>query len=89
MRELQAQIVEEMGVLPEIDPAQEIRKRVTFLKDYLVATGTKGFVLGISGGLDSSLAGKLGQLAAEELTAEGRKVARGTISYFFDEPARG
>ncbi|WP_323960038.1 ammonia-dependent NAD(+) synthetase [Arthrobacter sp. JZ12] len=71
MRELQAQIIEEMGVRPTIDPAEEIRRRVDFLKDYVRATGTKGFVLGISGGLDSTLAGKLAQLAAEELSAEG------------------
>lgn len=71
MRELQAKIIEEMGVQPRIDPAEEIRKRVTFLKDYLKATGTKGFVLGISGGIDSSLAGRLAQLAVEELEAEG------------------
>ncbi|WP_457965428.1 ammonia-dependent NAD(+) synthetase [Arthrobacter sp. D1-29] len=71
MRELQARIVEEMGVQPRIDPAGEVRKRVDFLKDYLKATQTKGFVLGISGGLDSSLAGRLAQLAVEELEAEG------------------
>lgn len=71
MRKLQAQIIEEMGVQPSIDPAAEVRKRVAFLKDYLKATRTKGFVLGISGGLDSSLAGKLAQLAVEELEAEG------------------
>jgi len=71
MRELQAKIIEEMGVQPRIDPAEEIRKRVAFLKDYLKATGTKGFVLGISGGIDSSLAGRLAQLAVEELEADG------------------
>ncbi|NWL33681.1 ammonia-dependent NAD(+) synthetase [Paenarthrobacter nitroguajacolicus] len=71
MRELQAKIIEEMGVQPRIDPAEEIRKRVAFLKDYVKATGTKGFVLGISGGLDSTLAGRLAQLAVEELEADG------------------
>ncbi|GAC1595347.1 MAG: ammonia-dependent NAD(+) synthetase [Pseudarthrobacter sp.] len=71
MRELQATIIEEMGVQPRIDPAGEVRKRVDFLKEYLRATGTKGFVLGISGGLDSSLAGRLAQLAVEELESEG------------------
>ncbi|NKX51956.1 ammonia-dependent NAD(+) synthetase, partial [Arthrobacter deserti] len=71
MRELQATIIEEMGVKPAIDPAQEVTKRVAFLKDYLRATGTRGFVLGISGGIDSTLAGKLSQLAVEELAAEG------------------
>lgn len=71
MRELQATIVAEMGVRPEIDANEEITRRVQFLKDYLKATGTKGFVLGISGGVDSTLAGRLAQLAVEELTAEG------------------
>ena len=71
MRELQAKIIEEMGVQPRIDPAEEVRKRVTFLKEYLKATGTNGFVLGISGGLDSSLAGRLAQLAVQELESEG------------------
>ncbi|MFJ5955994.1 ammonia-dependent NAD(+) synthetase [Paenarthrobacter sp. NPDC092416] len=71
MRELQATIIAEMGVQPRITPAEEVRKRVTFLKEYLKATGTKGFVLGISGGIDSSLAGRLAQLAVEELEAEG------------------
>ncbi|MDJ0320606.1 ammonia-dependent NAD(+) synthetase [Pseudarthrobacter sp. PS3-L1] len=71
MRELQAKIIEEMGTVPRIDPAGEVRQRVTFLKEYLQATHTKGFVLGISGGVDSSLAGRLAQLAVEELKAEG------------------
>ncbi|SEE97295.1 NH(3)-dependent NAD(+) synthetase [Arthrobacter alpinus] len=71
MRELQAQIIAELGVQPTIDPTAEIARRVAFLKDYLKATGTKGFVLGISGGLDSSLAGRLAQLAVEELAEEG------------------
>ncbi|WP_077489661.1 ammonia-dependent NAD(+) synthetase [Sinomonas mesophila] len=71
MRELQAKIIEEMGVKPEIDPAREVADRVEFLKGYLKATHTKGFVLGISGGLDSSLAGRLAQLAVESLAEEG------------------
>ncbi len=71
MRELQAKIIEEMGVRPEIDPSQEARRRVDFLKEYLRATGTSGYVLGISGGLDSTLAGKLAQMAVDELKADG------------------
>lgn len=71
MRELQAQIIEDMGVKPTIDPAAEVRRRVGFLKDYVRSTGTRGFVLGISGGLDSTLAGKLAQLAVDELRSEG------------------
>lgn len=71
MRELQARIIGELGVQPRIDPASEIIRRVQFLKNYLKATGTRGYVLGISGGLDSTLAGRLAQLAVEELAQEG------------------
>lgn len=71
MRTLQAQIIQEMGVKPQIDPADEVKRRVDFLCDYLESTGTKGFVLGISGGVDSTLAGRLCQLAVEELSNRG------------------
>lgn len=71
MRELQQQIIDEMGVRPQIDPAEEIDRRVGFLCEYLRLTGAKGFVLGISGGIDSSLAGRLAQLAVERLASEG------------------
>lgn len=71
MRDLQVKIIEEMGVKPTIDPAEEVRKRVQFLCDYLKITHTNGFVLGISGGLDSTLAGRLAQLAVEQLADEG------------------
>ena len=75
MRALQAQIIEEMGVKPEIDPAAEVAARVDFLASYLRATKTNGFVLGISGGVDSSLAGKLCQLAVEKLSFAGVEAA--------------
>lgn len=75
MRELQAVIIKEMGVKPRIDPAAEVRARIDFLKDYIRATHTNGFVLGISGGLDSTLAGRLAQLAAAELRAEGTEAS--------------
>ena len=71
MRELQRQIIEEMGVQPTIDPAREVARRVKFLQDYLRVTHTAGFVLGISGGLDSTLAGRLAQLAVEGLAGQG------------------
>jgi NAD+ synthase len=73
MRELQTRIIAELNVSPFIDPAAEIRRRVQFLKDYLIRTGAAGLVLGISGGQDSSLAGRLCQLAITELAAEGRE----------------
>ncbi|WP_344369212.1 ammonia-dependent NAD(+) synthetase [Agromyces tropicus] len=74
MRDLQARIIEELNVEPTIDPAEQVRRRVDFLKDYLAASGARGLVLGISGGQDSSLAGRLCQLAVEELVAEGQPV---------------
>ncbi len=68
---LQSVIIEALHVKPEIDPKEEITNRVGFLKDYLKKSGAKGFVLGISGGQDSTLAGRLAQMAVEELREEG------------------
>lgn len=72
MNDLQQRIIRELGVVPEIDAAAEIERRVAFLADYAAALpGVRGFVLGISGGQDSSLAGRLAQLAAERLRERG------------------
>ena len=68
MRPLQEKIVAYEHVLPEIDPKKEIRKSIDFLKDYLKENPfLKTYVLGISGGQDSTLTGKLCQMAIEEL----------------------
>lgn len=75
MRDLQREIIEELGVKPHIDPAQEVDKRTSFLADYARAAGAKGFVLGISGGVDSTLAGVLSQQAAEKLRTQGYAAA--------------
>ena len=71
MRPLQERIIAELCVSPTIDPAEQARLRISFLQDYLRASGARGFVLGISGGQDSSLAGRLCQLAVEELRGTG------------------
>jgi len=71
MTPLQARIIYDLNVQPTIDPAEQVRLRIDFLKAYLRKTATTGLVLGISGGQDSSLAGRLCQLAVEELRAEG------------------
>ncbi|MDQ2714920.1 MAG: ammonia-dependent NAD(+) synthetase [Chloroflexota bacterium] len=63
----QEQIIETLHTKATIDPAEEVALRVTFLKDYVMYSGMHGFVLGISGGQDSSLAGRLCQMAVEEL----------------------
>lgn len=66
--DLQQKIIEALKVKPTIDPKQEIRLSVDFLKDYLEAHDFfNGFVLGISGGQDSTLAGRLAQIAVDEL----------------------
>lgn len=67
---MQQEIIQVTGVKPVIVAEEEIKQRVQFLKDYLVHTGAKGLVLGISGGQDSSLAGRLCQFAVEELRSE-------------------
>jgi NAD+ synthase len=71
MRELQREIIETLGVKPHIDAASEIARRRDFLVDYLRSTGARGLVLGISGGQDSTLAGRLAQLAVERIRSEG------------------
>lgn len=68
---LQTKIIAETGVQPTIDPEEEVRKSIDFLKEYLYKnTFLKTFVLGISGGQDSSLAGRLTQMAMEEMRQE-------------------
>lgn len=74
MRDFQEQIIRELHVSPSIDPAEEIDRRVSFLADYTSRTGARGFVLGISGGQDSALTGRLCQLATEGLLAQGADV---------------
>ncbi|MGG1364607.1 ammonia-dependent NAD(+) synthetase [Priestia megaterium] len=71
MKELQKQIIEEMHVQKEINPVEEIRRSVDFLKSYMNKYSfLRSFVLGISGGQDSTLTGKLAQLAVNELNEE-------------------
>jgi NAD+ synthase len=79
VRELQAAIAADLDVQPTIDPEREVARRIGFLRDYLTATGANGFVLAISGGQDSSLAGRLCQLAVESLRAEGRSAEFVTV----------
>ena len=68
---LQQEIIRALGVKPVIDVQQEIRTSVDFLKSYLKTyPGLKSLVLGISGGQDSTLTGKLCQTAISELRAE-------------------
>lgn len=70
---LQQRIIRELEVVDPatFDAASEVERRVAFLAGYLRRTGTRGYVLGISGGVDSTLGGRLAQLACERVRAEG------------------
>lgn len=71
MRAKQQEIINALKVQPVIDPKAEIRRSIDFLKAYLKKYPfLKTLVLGISGGQDSTLAGKLSQLAISELRDE-------------------
>ncbi len=71
--QLQSEII---AALEVIDPdtfeaAAEAERRIEFLARYLQDTGTKGLVLGISGGVDSTIAGRMCQLACERVRERG------------------
>ena len=69
----QERIIETLHTKVAIDPAEEVAFRVKFLKDYLTHSRMHGFVLSISGGQDSSLAGRFCQIAVEELREQTGK----------------
>lgn len=64
-------IIDEMKVLPTIDPAVEVERRVGFIANTLRSSGLKTLVLGISGGIDSATCGRLAQLAVDQLNNDG------------------
>lgn len=78
---LQQEIIARLGVQPEIDVDQEIRKRVDFLKEYIVKAGVDGLLIAISGGVDSAVAAGLCKLATDELSEEKGKEYR-TVGVF-------
>lgn len=70
MRPLQAQIIADLHVQPLIDPMLEVRRSVDFLKHYLQQNDQyESYVIAVSGGQDSTLAGKIAKLAIDELQA--------------------
>ncbi|MDL4839830.1 ammonia-dependent NAD(+) synthetase [Aquibacillus rhizosphaerae] len=74
MDQMQKEIISEMKTKPVIDTKEEIRKTIEFLKGYLKAHPfLKGFVLGMSGGQDSTLTSKLAKMAVDELNQEQGK----------------
>ncbi|MFA5663191.1 ammonia-dependent NAD(+) synthetase [Castellaniella sp.] len=69
---LQVQIRTSLGVVDAFDAPAEVARRVDFLVHCLQRTGAQGLVLGISGGVDSLVAGLLAQRAVQRVRALGR-----------------
>ncbi|MEU2561960.1 ammonia-dependent NAD(+) synthetase [Streptomyces longispororuber] len=69
----QQEIARELQVAPTFDAEREIERRVAFLTERLTSTGLRSLVLGISGGVDSTTAGRLCQLAVERARAAGHE----------------
>lgn len=70
----QARIAQELNIdraLVKGGEPQEIQRRIDFIKSTLRQSGCKALVLGISGGVDSLTAGRLCQLACEQLRDAG------------------
>jgi NAD+ synthase len=63
----QAKIIKELKITPIFDVNHEISMRLTYLKNYLRQSQKKSYVLGLSGGIDSTVAGILAQMAVREL----------------------
>lgn len=76
-KEQQSEIITALEVIDPatFDAAAETERRIRFLAEYLRATGTTGLVLGISGGVDSTVGGRLCQLACERVRADGGDAA--------------
>jgi NAD+ synthase len=74
--QLRTQIQNELrinrNIVDDHSVSLEIAMRIEFIKNTLVNSGCTSLVLGISGGVDSSTAGRLCQLAVDELKAEGK-----------------
>ncbi|OKI09225.1 NAD(+) synthase [Streptomyces sp. CB02923] len=67
----QQEIARDLQVSASFDVQAEIERRVSFLTERLTSTGLRALVLGISGGVDSTTAGRLCQLAAERARDAG------------------
>ncbi|WP_030018254.1 ammonia-dependent NAD(+) synthetase [Streptomyces monomycini] len=67
----QQEIARDLQVSASFDVQAEIERRVAFLTERLTTTGLRALVLGISGGVDSTAAGRLCQLAVERARDAG------------------
>lgn len=67
------EIIHDLGVTEHFDASVEIERRVAFLAERLIATGSTALVLGISGGVDSLTAGRLCRLAVDRARENGHE----------------
>ncbi|MFW3616149.1 ammonia-dependent NAD(+) synthetase [Billgrantia antri] len=74
-RAVQRAIGVQLQASPEVDPRQELERRRDFLCDAMHESGQTTLVLGISGGVDSTVAGRLAQLAVEKRREQGEQAA--------------
>lgn len=74
MKELIPVIIKEFKVKKDINAASEIRRRVDFIKYQLQHSGLTSLVLGLSGGVDSTVAGTLCKKAVDELNNENASI---------------
>ncbi|MET9256454.1 ammonia-dependent NAD(+) synthetase [Streptomyces sp. NPDC003717] len=72
---VQESIARELEVTAAFDAEREIERRVDFLTGQLTDTGLRCLVLGISGGVDSTTAGRLCQLAVERARTAGHEAS--------------
>lgn len=70
----QSNIIRALQVAPTFDAAAEAERRTRFLCERLIGAGRRSLVLGISGGVDSMVAGFLAQRAAEQARSQGHDV---------------
>jgi len=73
IKDEQASIVDRLGVAPIFDAHLEIENRPQFLSNYLMSSNMRAYVLGISGGVDSLLAGLLAQRAVRHVRELGHE----------------
>lgn len=69
-KQIQQQIIAELGVQPVIQAQAELARRIDFIKRYLRQSGARSLTIGISGGIDSAVVGYMAQQAVQQLRDE-------------------
>lgn len=67
-----------LGVPDTFEASSDTERRIAFLSNYLTDSGASGYVLGVSGGLDSTVAGRL---AREACVRTGRTFTAMRLPY--------